>query len=69
MDAQPHLDDGAFTIDGFCDWAGIGRTATYEEINSGKLRAKKRKGRTLIPKQNAREWLASLPDMKAAAAA
>ena len=65
MEAQ--LDDGAFSIDAFCEWAGIGRTATYEEINNGKLCAKKRGGRTLIPKQSARDWLANLRAAKAAA--
>ena len=59
--------DGAFSIEAFCAWAGIGRTAAYEEMKAGRLRAKKRGARTIVPRQHAREWLASLPEAKALA--
>jgi excisionase family DNA binding protein len=61
-------DGGAFSIEEFCEWSGIGRTAVYEEINSGRLRAKKRGTRTLIPRRCAHDWLESLPEMGSAAA-
>jgi hypothetical protein len=53
--------DGAFTIDEFCRRYGIGRTAFYEEVNSNRLVPKKRGTRTLIPRDEARRWLNSLP--------
>ena len=56
-------EDGAFTISDFCAWASIGRTLTYELINRGQLRAIKLGGKTLIPKSDARAWLASLPPL------
>jgi excisionase family DNA binding protein len=56
-----HDDDGAFTIAAFCGWANVGRTLTYELINRGQLKAVKVGGKTLIPKTEARAWLASLP--------
>jgi excisionase family DNA binding protein len=57
-------DDGAFTISAFCAWANVGRTFTYELINRGMLRAVKVGGKTLIPKSDARAWLASLPALE-----
>ena len=54
-------DDGAFTISAFCAWANVGRTFTYQLINRGLLKAVKVGGKTLIPKSDARAWLASLP--------
>lgn len=64
---EAHFEDGALTIKSFCEWASIGRTSVYEEIKSGRLRAKKRAGRTLIPRLAAAEWLANLPDLTTAA--
>jgi excisionase family DNA binding protein len=57
-------EDGAFTISDFCAWASIGRTLAYELIKRGQLRAIKLGGKTLIPKSDARAWLASLPALK-----
>jgi hypothetical protein len=62
-----NIEAGAFSVDGFCTWAGIGRSAAYEEIKSGRLVAKKRGTRTLIPRENAETWLANLPSTNAAA--
>jgi excisionase family DNA binding protein len=56
-------DDGAFAIPAFCAWANVGRTFTYQLINRGLLRAVKVGGKTLIPKSDARAWLASLPTL------
>ena len=55
------FEDGAFTINQFCAWASIGRTRVYELINCGDLKAIKLGSKTLIPKADARAWLASLP--------
>ena len=61
-------EDGAFSIEEFCVWAGIGRSAVYEEINDGRLDARKRGSRTLIPREAARRWLENLPLLKSRAA-
>ena len=57
--------DGAFTIYDFCAWAHVGRTFAYSLINRGQLKAVKVGGKTLIPKAEARAWLASLPSLRA----
>jgi excisionase family DNA binding protein len=44
-----------------CSAVRIGRTALYEAINSGKLRAVKRGRRTLILDDDLRRWLQTLP--------
>lgn len=54
-------DDGALSVESFCARYGIGRTAFYEEINSGRLTVKKRGSRTLVPRASARDWFAALP--------
>ena len=72
---EPHVDagfvtnmDGALTVRAFCDRYSIGRTAFYEEINSGRLIAKKRGGKILIPLASARAWLEALPNIESEAA-
>jgi len=55
------LDDGAFTLEEFCRRLAVGRTAAYEEINSGRLAARKRGTKTLIARSAARQWFADLP--------
>jgi hypothetical protein len=60
--------DGALTVRAFCDRYSIGRTAFYEEVNSGRLIAKKRGGKILIPLTHARAWLAALPNLSGASA-
>ena len=52
---------GAFSVRDFCQWAGIGRTAFYEELKTGRLTAKKFGKRTLIPIAEAHRWLEGLP--------
>lgn len=49
------------TIEGFRTWSTIGRTKIYEEINAGRLKARKIGGRTLISQADAVAWLESQP--------
>ena len=51
----------AFSIAEVLDVAPIGRTAIYDAIKRGKLRAVKNGRRTLILDQDLRAFLASLP--------
>lgn len=52
---------GVFSVNDFCRWAGVGRTAVYAEMKTGRLLAKKFGRRTIIPRSEAERWLASLP--------
>jgi len=51
----------AHSIPEACELSGSGRTALYEAIRSGKLRAVKRGRRTLILPDDLRRWVQSLP--------
>jgi len=59
--------DGALTVRAFCERYSIGRTAVYEEINAGRLIAKKRGARVLIERAEARRWFSTLPTFVKAA--
>lgn len=52
-----------YTIHDFAKAFGIGRTKLYEEINAGRLRARKAGKRTLILKTDADDWVNSLPTL------
>ena len=41
--------------------AGLGRSKLFEEINAGRLKARKAGRRTLILRDDLAAWLASLP--------
>ena len=51
----------AYTIAQACIVANMGRTAFYEEINKGRLRAVKRGRRTLVLADDLRAYLDGLP--------
>lgn len=61
QEKAPGRAQGALSIIDFCRWAAIGRTAAYEELKSGRLRARKCGRRTIIPMTEAERWLTSLP--------
>jgi hypothetical protein len=50
----------------FCQRYGLGRTKTYEELKSGRLRGRKIGKRTIITEDDAEEWLLSLPAIEVA---
>lgn len=52
---------GVFSVNDFCEWAGVGRTAVYAELKAGRLIARKFGRRTIIPRSEAERWLDSLP--------
>lgn len=54
----------AYSVEETRKVTGIGRTAIYEEIKAGRLRAVKRGRRTLILADDIRRWLEALPPIK-----
>lgn len=58
----------AYPLPQFCQIAGIGRTKAYEEINAGRLKARKSGVRTIILAEDAEAWLNSLPALSPKAA-
>ena len=51
----------AMSIAEFCERYGPGRTKTYEELKSGRLRGRKVGKRTIITEDDAENWLRCLP--------
>jgi excisionase family DNA binding protein len=51
----------AFSIREFSEAFRVGRTKVYEEIKSGRLRARKVGKRTVITDDDAEEWINRLP--------
>ena len=58
---KPTIGRGAFSIAEFGQRNDVSRTFTYEEIRSGRLKARKAGRRTLITPAAEREWHESLP--------
>ncbi|RQN33688.1 DNA-binding protein [Paraburkholderia tropica] len=58
---EEHTSKGVLSVNDFCQWAGVGRTAVYSEMKAGRLSARKFGRRTIIPQVEAERWLASLP--------
>jgi hypothetical protein len=56
----------AMSISGFCEIYDIGRTKAYEEINAGRLKARKAGRRTIIAADDAEDWLSRLPVLQEA---
>lgn len=59
----------AYPFSDFLKRYGIGRTKAYEEINSGRLKARKVGKRTLVTEADAQAWLDSLPAFRPGKAA
>jgi hypothetical protein len=64
----PIGDHSVFDLPSFCAWANIGRTRAFEEIRSGRLKARRIGKKSLIEIEDARAWLHSLPTSAAKAA-
>lgn len=58
----------AYNIPELTAASGVGRTKIYEEIKSGRLKATKAGGRTIILAEDARAWLAGKTARKTEAA-
>jgi excisionase family DNA binding protein len=58
----------AMSIAEFCQRYGPGRTTAYEEIKSGRLRARKVGRRTIITDDDAENWLRQLPEIESSVA-
>jgi excisionase family DNA binding protein len=56
----------ALRVNEACTALAISRSKLYEELQSGRLKARKAGSRTLIPMASIDAWLNSLPDAKAA---
>jgi hypothetical protein len=51
----------AFSIESFADAHEIGRSKVFDEIKSGRLKARKVDNRTIILAEDAASWRAALP--------
>ena len=52
------------SVDEFGERYGPGRTKTFEEIRTGRLRAKKIGSRPIIAEDDAEDWLRQLPSVE-----
>jgi predicted DNA-binding transcriptional regulator AlpA len=54
------------SVDEFSQAYGIGRSKVYDELNSGRLRARKIGKRTMIAEVDAKDWWLNLPTVEEA---
>jgi hypothetical protein len=52
---------GAWTVEDFARRHALGRSTVYQEINAGRLVARKVRGRTVITFEDAKAWRENLP--------
>lgn len=52
----------SYSIEGFCEATGVGRSAAYYEIKAGRLKVVKFGRRTLIRRVDAESWLNRLAE-------
>ncbi|MEW6389605.1 MAG: helix-turn-helix domain-containing protein [Pseudomonadota bacterium] len=57
--AGVNIERVAISVSEFCTIYGVGKSFLYEELKSGRLKARKVGARTLIPAAEARAWWAS----------
>lgn len=62
----PKPEPAVFDIPTFCQWAMVSRSTVFAEIKAGRLIARRIGSKSLIPVENARAWLASLPTIRSA---
>jgi len=55
------IDRDGYDVGEFAERHGISRSQTYNEINSGRLVARKVGSRTIITREDAERWRKSLP--------
>jgi len=52
----------AFDVDQLDAVCGLGRTRAFEEIQTGRLKARKAGRRTLVLREDLEDWLRALPE-------
>jgi hypothetical protein len=65
---QASLQKRGRSVEEFCEIYDICRSSAYLEIRKGRLKARKVGRRTIIADEDAEDWFAKLPRVKAAAA-
>jgi excisionase family DNA binding protein len=58
---RPHQERQAFSPDEVAQRNGVGRSLVFQEIKEGRLKAQKAGRRTIITRENERDWLERLP--------
>ncbi|RVE90690.1 DNA-binding protein [Sinorhizobium meliloti] len=55
---------GLLSVKEFLTWAGLSKTSFYNEVNAGRLAARKIGRKTVITAEDAAAWRASLPAVR-----
>ncbi len=61
IDLPPVPIVGYFSIDEFCEWAGVGRTLAYKEMKANRLLYREIGRRRLISYDEAQRWVKERP--------